>query len=136
METHEAYVNIETAKLLKQAGFNWTCENGYLTHSGLFTSGHFSNNSDNGVAAPTLDVAKRWLREVKHYNLEIKILSITGGCLCWYYKVYKLEYCNGVYHEVKFLAQSEVTTDTYELASDEGIQKCLTTILDEEKEQQ
>jgi hypothetical protein len=126
METHKTYVSIETAKLLKQAGFDWDCKDKFYD---------FTNHCET-YKKPTLEVARKWLREIKHYNLEIKILSITGGCLCWYYKVYKLEYCNGVYYEVKFLVQSEITMDTYELASDEGIQKCLTIILEEQQNEE
>ena len=69
---HEVYVKRETADLLKKAGYNWTTPQGYLSSSGLLTSGHFSNNSDYGVAAPTLEVAQRWLREVKNISVEIE----------------------------------------------------------------
>lgn len=70
IDEHEVYVKRETAYLLKKAGFNWMVPQGYLSSSGLLTSGHFSNNSDYGVAAPTLDVAQKWLREVKNISVE------------------------------------------------------------------
>ena len=72
MTEHEVYVKKETADLLKKAGFDWTVSTGYLSSSGLLTSGHFSNNSDYGVAAPTLDIAKRWLRVVKNYHIALE----------------------------------------------------------------
>lgn len=69
---HEVYIKRETADLLKTAGYNWTTPQGYLSSSGLLTSGYFSNNSDYGIAAPTLEVAQRWLREVKNISVEIE----------------------------------------------------------------
>lgn len=95
MNTHETYVSLETAKLLKECGFDWEVKffyrdgilrnvlpdelfNGdfedveyYYKHIGIL---HQSLNYNDGsskfleeYSAPTLDVAQRWLREVKGY---------------------------------------------------------------------
>ena len=132
METHETHVSIETAKLLKQAGFDWTCENGYLAHSGLFTSGHFSNNSENGIAAPTLEVVKRWLREVKgieiyaHVFYDYEDISDT-----WDFYVYEI---NHITKQIEDYASSDKVFKSYEIAFEEGIKKCLTILLEEEQQ--
>ena len=54
IDEHEVYVKRETADLLRKAGFDWTVSHGYLSSSGMFISGHFSNNSNYGVSAHTL----------------------------------------------------------------------------------
>ncbi len=48
----EDYVSFETAKLLKEKGFDWNCE-----------AKRFYPESKNGVYAPTLQTAIKWLRE-------------------------------------------------------------------------
>lgn len=91
METlnHECYVSLETAKLLKEAGFDWWTDRYYgstaylkRTHTAVSPDEHKANaiywkenttlvlgghkNDDSlSYSAPTLDVAQRWLREVK-----------------------------------------------------------------------
>ena len=81
MNEHEVYVKRETADLLRKAGFNWTVSNGYLSSSGLLTSGHFSNNSDYGTAAPTLEIAERWLRDVKNVEVTVDWCAVFKGVI-------------------------------------------------------
>lgn len=69
MNTHETYVTLETAKLLKEAGFDWKCY-GNITDGDTepFISIFAETNSsleDDEYSAPTLEVAQRWLRELK-----------------------------------------------------------------------
>ena len=65
METtkHEYYVSLEVAKLLKEAGFDWEVE--YVYNFGKLIRSVAHPVLGNELAAPTLDVAQRWLREVK-----------------------------------------------------------------------
>ena len=75
----EAYVSFETAKLLKEKGFDEECwywyeEDGYFNASNddygfQSNSDHISN--DFICSAPTLQMALRWLREVHHIFIEI-----------------------------------------------------------------
>lgn len=66
------YVSLEVAKLLKERGFNEVCDRGYFITdpdiAPLFY-GTFQNKGEcyvsGHVAAPTLYVAQKWLRE-KH----------------------------------------------------------------------
>jgi len=75
METlnHECYVSLEVAKLLKQARFDWKTEYAYVDELFCPMRSFSSNFNSWGikihefVSAPTLDVAQRWLREVKGY---------------------------------------------------------------------
>ena len=76
METinHECYVSLEVAKLLKEAGFDWEIKTFYFmdqlveTMLGDAKNHNFSNQF---ISAPILDVAQRWLREVKYLDISI-----------------------------------------------------------------
>lgn len=81
IDEHEVYVKRETADLLKKAGYNWMTPQGYLISSGLLTSGHFSNNSNYGVSAPTLEVAQRWLREIKNIEVTVEWCVVVKGVI-------------------------------------------------------
>jgi len=72
----EDYVSFETAKLLKEKGFDENCAALYDLRNGEFRekqTGYVFNNSqwDNFITAPTLQMAKKWVRKV--YNLFIEI---------------------------------------------------------------
>ena len=74
----EAYVNFETAKLLKEKGFdeNTNCQypvNGiHVGEVGEYNITDRSRNPENYIPAPTLQMAMDWLR--KKYNLHIGVL--------------------------------------------------------------
>ena len=84
METvnHECYVSLEVAKLLKKAGFDWECK---MIHFCYVEDDYMWNLEDNDkkarsilkldycLLAPTLDVAQRWLREVKNYDIFVVV---------------------------------------------------------------
>ena len=89
--THEVYVNLEIAEMLKKAGFNWKCHASY--QNGEFTEFRYSsyfkvlimdfNNAPdymNQYSAPSLDVAQRWLREVKGYYIDWEFNMNIGSC--------------------------------------------------------
>ena len=69
---HEYYVSLEVAKLLKEAGFDWEIKTFYFmdqlgeTMLGDAKNHNFSNQF---ISAPTLEVAQRWLREVKNIDV-------------------------------------------------------------------
>jgi len=82
MAITEDYVSFETAKLLKEKGFNEYCKSVY--HAGSVCSvislGYIveeKQNSDfgkydNAISAPTLQMAMKWLRVVYHIAIETK----------------------------------------------------------------
>ena len=78
----ENYVNFETAKILKEKGFDEPCDVWYSEYSSQFgdekyTSIEFDshNKFDKDYkficSAPTLQMAMKWLREVHNVNIEI-----------------------------------------------------------------
>ena len=66
----ESYVSFETARLLKEAGFDVPCDN-YYDKDGFFR-GDFK-----AYMCPTQALAARWLREVHGLFIEISY-RITG----------------------------------------------------------
>lgn len=66
----EDYVSFETAKLLKEKGFDEYC--GYYDKTGEYWCYNtFNHNGDEYISAPTLQMAMKWLREV--HNIYISI---------------------------------------------------------------
>lgn len=75
----EDYCDFETAKLLKEKGFNEPCVTQY-DKKGNFEYGLGVRNSDlidNAYKAPTLQMAVKWLREV--HNIDIFPWKIGKG---------------------------------------------------------
>ena len=86
MIIEENYVSLETAKLLKEKGFDWNCES-----KRFYPEPDYDQESPNGVSAPTLQMAMRWLREVHHIVLVVDYdydYEYTDKSYC--YKVYCL----------------------------------------------
>ena len=160
---HESYVSIETAKLLKQAGFDWKIYTGYITYEGghAFTTNFqtpynfnrdtkdlFSTYGDykEVLSKPTLAVAQRWLREVKGIRFYItpKYYShfndngeFTHESFAWYngacddFDDLEACYIGGLKKGDKVNEEgiSEGVRKTYEEVLDEGLQRCLTLLL-------
>ena len=128
--THESYCSLETAKMLKDAGFDWEGTS-YYQH-GIFYP--YSIDRERLVvmnqssapdymeqySAPTLEVAQRWLREVKELHVNVD----TWPAALWRWVVWK------IYPERKIVASEHSNYKTYEEAPEAGIQKCLTIILE------
>ena len=72
------YVTFEQAKALKELGYDEPCRAFYWTADGEFSEcdSKVHTNSPNCatmVAAPHVYDAVRWLREVKHWHVEVRI---------------------------------------------------------------
>lgn len=65
----EDYVSFETAKLLKEKGFDEYC--GYYTSDGEYCGYCVYNHKGKSfISAPTLQMAMKWLREVHNIAIE------------------------------------------------------------------
>ena len=124
---HECYVSLEVAKLLKEAGFDWECYKVYkndvtenLTLFAYTKEEGYRNTSEFICSAPTLEVAQRWLREVKRVNVEISYDEERMWNVCVFDIDEKVTIDN-YYYEKYF--------DTYEEAQEMGIRKALELIL-------
>ena len=82
----EDYVSLETAKLLKEKGFDAECdyeygvpvvEQGYVLQR-VYKPIKNSELIDGAYAAPTLQMAMKWLRKVHHYYIQIMLDNWVG----------------------------------------------------------
>lgn len=137
METinHDFYVSFEVAKLLKEAGFDWETEFGQdirdrdirLEHNINFNSEKYL------VSLPTLDVALRWLREVKNIAIYVcpSYESIENEDDKW---IMKWEVAAIPYDiesdDIDLEDTEDVFFDTYEEAQEAGIKEILELILE------
>lgn len=74
------YVSFETARLLKEAGFDWPCEKwfelkGCTPVEWGADAGCNWNVSKDDYSRPTLSLAAKWLREVKNIHIQIYCTS-------------------------------------------------------------
>jgi len=88
----EDYVNLETAKLLKEKGFNIACFDFYEMEYGMFVKKHtqrsrpvdWNGEEDDGCcSAPTLQMAMKWLRELYHFHITVFSQSQES----WMYRI-------------------------------------------------
>jgi len=86
----EDYISFETAKLLKEKGFDEICsyewgipdvDKGYVLQKWTITNGQIKNSDliDGAYTAPTQSLALKWLREV--HNIHIEIYRTACGYL-------------------------------------------------------
>lgn len=97
----EDYVSFETAKLLKEKGFDEPCNNRYYeTHSGFdlgldpgYTNSHwedwYKNMGVRNYSAPTLQMAMKWVQEA-HNIIIIPNYEYECDSTPWCYKIFKL----------------------------------------------
>ena len=117
----EDYVRFETAKLLKEKGFDEYCHKIYEEDGTLFGNGDYLKNSDSDIkliddedydshvfiTASTLQMAMKWLREVHNIFISIDIYS----------KDFKgnIKYCADIYkYGSRMILDTSIICDTYE----------------------
>lgn len=141
METmnHEYFISLEVAKLLKETGFDWECKEYYYNFATTGWSLSFDDNfvnwnswSERYISAPTLDVAQRWLREVKHLDISIHY-DPTIKSQPYVYFIYDVEEkFNDILGIISPITHSysDGYFYKYEEAQEEGIKKALEIILE------
>lgn len=86
----EDYVSFEIAKLLKEKWFDEYCY-GYYYTSKYMTHGDIKQrNSElfpDSYSAPTLQMAMKWLRQEKHYYIQVMLDSWAYGSHSGYYVI-------------------------------------------------
>ncbi len=128
MIIEEDYVSFETAKLLKEKGFDWPCLMCYTSDKKLGNYGHYNSYKNSDVfsmTAPTLQMAMKWLRVV--YNLEIYPYHNSPDNRHnseWWFEIIKYpnsvaEYESGIGEEV----------DSYEKACEVAIRYCIENLI-------
>ena len=136
---NDYYVAFIVAKLLKKAGFNWKCKfcfselinagkdaDQHLLDAGIFDDetnkvyGVFDNPTEDDILRPTLEIAQKWLRDVKRIFVCV-VPDIKDYHATWIFYICNLQ---GLFYEYDdcFL--------TYEEALETGIEIALKLILD------
>ena len=125
----EDYVSFETAKLLKERGFDDEYTNAFYDKNGnlyfIDILSDFSEHPDNDtdITASTLYMTMKWLREV--HKLHIAILWDCGAYIgknSFYYHIDKMDnYEDKGYNKIGF--------DSYEEACKTAIKYCLENLV-------
>lgn len=122
----EDYVSIETAKLLKEKGFDEVCFK-YALNGKIYNYGDFviCHKDDVEVGIPILQSAMKWLREI--HNLHIMIDCI--GFENYLPTIQFTHSCKDVKFESKINKLGGNGFDTYEEACEEAIKYCLENLI-------
>ena len=123
----EDYCNFEIAKLLKEKGFNEPCTHYYPNEKSLVDLGysqyHHTQNHEllDEYAAPTLQMAMKWLREVHKCFIEIKEYFDIKQYQAFVSKYGKTTYCEpDWFHPI---------CNSYEEACEAAIKYCLENLI-------
>ena len=126
----EDYVSFETAKLLKEKGFDEFCRAHYdITNGNLYyekveveASGCEMHNS---VLAPTLQMTMKWLREVHDLHIIVYPWKADreGRATHWCCQVYKSFYLLG------YEKYTNEAPKSYEEACEAAIKYCLEKLI-------
>lgn len=121
----EELVTLETAKLLKEKGFNEYCEN-VIDINNMLRKTLYRINDDlpkQCFSRPTQSVAQKWLRETK--NIHICIYN----CACGYgYEISKADNGTHITSSVYEGTNDGSKWDIYEEALEAGLQEALKLI--------
>ena len=114
----EQYVSFDTAKMLKEAGFDVPCDKWY-GEEGFFMSGNHKY-----CKCPTLQLAARWLREVHRIVVDVAYIPPHVGRDVWQYFVGGMDdmVWPGDYEP------SDRKYETYEEAMEVGLQEAIKLI--------
>lgn len=127
----ESYVSFDTAKMLKEAGFDVPCRRIYVTdRTGYYEFSEYDNkqttddlcwDAEDGFQyeylAPTQALAARWLRE--EHNIFIQLNPTFDGWLLDLFDLKKHQY---------ILTNKDANADSYEQAFEDGLREAIKLI--------
>ena len=120
----EDYVSFETAKLLKEKGFDdFTC------HSYFYKNGDIEEETryEGDFGRPTLQMAVKWLR--KEHNLAISTSFTIDGWRSYVSQI-KLDSEGFIVDVIDGIDDGNIPNcDTYEEACEEAIKYCLENLI-------
>lgn len=134
---NEDYVSFETAKLLKEKGFNVECLMSYVdkdlmnVYDSDFPSEYELVNCDSEVVdAPTLQMAMKWLREV---HKVIPIILTGENSQDSFYYWFRIDTIKEGKWEDAIYREDEKAFPTYEQACEAAIKYCLKNLVKDEQ---
>lgn len=130
----EDYVSFETAKLLKEKGFNWECIGYYVDHEPNDVKYSFLGETNSTwesrcCSAPTLQMVMKWLREMPKiaYNIFIYADGGDSGLLGYIYEIQEID--NELIHVNGSLDTDNSRYEFYEEACEAAIKYCLENLI-------
>lgn len=127
----EDYVSYEVAKLLKEKGFDWECNQIYFSDNPSIYLGYKNINHNEDVttiSAPTHQMAMRWLREVHKIiiSFNASFFNSIEQHFDWNIRINSLKYLDDKEHfdPIYINTKSEV----FEEAVEDAIKYCLTNL--------
>lgn len=134
----EQFVSFDTAKMLKEAGFDVPCRGVYVTdRTGYYEFREYDNkqtkddlcwNTEDGFQyeylAPTQALAARWLREVHRIVVDVTFIPPSVNGDVWQYFIGEMD---DMVWEGDF-EPSDRRYKTYEEALEEGLKRSLELI--------
>ena len=132
----ESYVSFDTARMLKEAGFDVPCKSYYELEDGEVVRKDcirpYDHNcfEDTVCSRPTQALAARWLREVHDTFVKMeRVDSFDGKEFRFYWSFSIISVSTACLKSI-----SGGRYDSYEEALEVGIAKCLEQIIEEMKE--
>jgi hypothetical protein len=117
----EDYVSFETAKLLREKGFDWeTSASIKVFHGSIYEINREWVAPEENTIIPTLQTAMKWLREVHHINIEI---------ITYWTKDKSMVYGNRIVHNNAVLKEIDAAYNSYEQACESAIKYCLENLI-------
>ena len=131
----EDYVSFEVANLLKERGFNELTPLSYSLPYGYESHIPCCNGVDTDfVSRITLQMAMKWLRDEKHYYIQVMLDGWACGGHSGYYVV--IQKTDSDFEMMLQDAVDEVFYQTYEEACEAAIKYCLENLIKNEEEEE
>ena len=133
----EDYVSFETAKLLKEKGFDEDIDLWYDENGEIFSQHKYDISQDWRVKqgqevyqCPTPQMAMKWLREVHNIHIEVRLTNHSFSSLIavprYYWIIFNAK-------EVKWMDEStaheSMSYETFEEACEAAIKRCLENLI-------
>lgn len=116
---NEDYVSFETAKLLKEKGFDWECKT-----MKFYPEPDYDQESPDGVSAPTLQTAMKWLMEIHQIFIHIQRCKKFK----FFFTIENMNISSENY-EYSLGHFKEFERNTYEEACEAAIKYCLENLI-------
>ena len=144
MRIEEDYVTFETAKLLREKGFNESTYNTYYQFDdGSVYMHHYnfslpnSENDKNEWSCPTLQMTLKWLREVHGIFITIEVKGDPRMESFIYFKWSVAKYCscqieridNGLHTPEDYWVAEPEEDESFEKTCDVAIRYCLKNLI-------
>lgn len=116
----EDYVSFETAKLLKEKGFDKDWVDGSIEK--------YLNGTE-GYSLPTLAIAMKWLREVHKIFICIIPSEVGPGVMDYTYILYKVDTENFIFKDLGIQGRANTDKMSAPKTCEEAIKYCLENLI-------